>query len=47
MSKVLRQRAMEDGLTHLYHAGAFKGLVERKLAKMKAFVRKAVDCCIE
>ena len=26
---------MEDGLTHLYHAGAFKGLVERKLAKMK------------
>lgn len=35
MSKVLRQRAMEDSLTHLYHAGAFKGLVERKLAKMK------------
>ena len=36
ISRVLRRKAMEDGLTHLYNAAACRKLISQKLRQMKA-----------
>ena len=36
ISRVLRRKAMEDGLTHLYNAAACRKLISQKIRQMKA-----------